>query len=76
MEHHNLCGVPQSLFWIKNKKNRYTPVYPSFAILGFKGVHISRTSFPDDIVGGHIGSGQYFTKTSMASPPYSSGVLN
>ena len=23
---------PQSMFWIKNKKNRYTPVYPSFAI--------------------------------------------
>ena len=23
---------PQSMFWNKNKKNRYTPVYPSFAI--------------------------------------------
>ena len=23
---------PQSMFWCKNKKNRYTPVYPSFAI--------------------------------------------
>ena len=23
---------PQSMFWSKNKKNRYTPVYPSFAI--------------------------------------------
>ena len=23
---------PQCMFWIKNKKNRYTPVYPSFAI--------------------------------------------
>ena len=22
----------QSMFWSKNKKNRYTPVYPSFAI--------------------------------------------
>ena len=22
----------QSMFWIKNKKNRYTPVNPSFAI--------------------------------------------
>ena len=21
---------PQSMFWGKNKKNRYTPVYPSF----------------------------------------------
>ena len=23
---------PRSMFWSKNKKNRYTPVYPSFAI--------------------------------------------
>ena len=23
---------PQSMFWSKNKKNRYTPVYPSFAV--------------------------------------------
>ena len=23
---------PQSMFWSKNKKNRYTPVYPIFAI--------------------------------------------
>ena len=23
----------QSMFWSKNKKNRYTPAYPSFAIL-------------------------------------------
>ena len=23
---------PQSMFWIKNKKIRYTPPYPSFAI--------------------------------------------
>ena len=23
---------PQSMFWSKNKKNRYTPPYPSFAI--------------------------------------------
>ena len=22
---------PQSLFWSKNKKNRYTPAYPSFS---------------------------------------------
>ena len=22
---------PQSMFWSKNKKNRYTPAYPSFA---------------------------------------------
>ena len=40
------------MFWSKNKKNRYTPAYPSFAIynyikVGFKGVFISRTCFPD-----------------------------
>ena len=23
---------PQSMFWSKNKKNRYTPPYPTFAI--------------------------------------------
>ena len=23
---------PQSMFWSKNKKNRYTPAYPSFAV--------------------------------------------
>ena len=23
---------PQCMFWSKNKKNRYTPVYPSFTI--------------------------------------------
>ena len=23
---------PQSMFWSKNKKNRYTPPYPSFAL--------------------------------------------
>ena len=23
---------PQSMFWSKNKKNRYTPAYPSFAL--------------------------------------------
>ena len=38
---------PQSMFWSKNKKNRYTPAYPSFAIkqVGFKGVFITRTCF-------------------------------
>ena len=36
---HNLCPrrggsneYPQSMFWSKNKKNRYTPANPSFAI--------------------------------------------
>ena len=23
---------PQSMFWSKNKKNRYTPAYPSFSV--------------------------------------------
>ena len=32
-------GYPQSVFWSKNKKKRYTPAYPSFAIkkLGIRG---------------------------------------
>ena len=40
---------PQSMFWSKNKKNRYTPAYPSFTYIkvGFKGVFIARTCFPD-----------------------------
>ena len=29
------------MFWIKNKKNKYTPAYPSFAI--YMGVYITRT---------------------------------
>ena len=43
---------PQSMFWSKNKKNRYSPVNPSFSIMikvGFKGVFIARTCFPDAI---------------------------
>ena len=36
------------MFWIKNKKNRSTPANPVFLYkVGFKGVHISRTCFPD-----------------------------
>ena len=33
------------MFWSKNKKNRFTPAYPSFTIIkvGFKGVYIART---------------------------------
>ena len=40
---------PQSMFWSRNKKNRYTPAYPSFSNIkvGFKGVDASRTCFPD-----------------------------
>ena len=42
----------QSMFWSNNKKNRYTPTYPSFANIkvGYKGViFMSRTCFPDVI---------------------------
>ena len=41
---------PQSMFWTKNKKTRYTPDYPSFTIekWGVKGVLIARTRSPDD----------------------------
>ena len=37
------------MFWSKNKKNRYTPANPSFFYIkvGFKGVFIARTCFPD-----------------------------
>ena len=37
------------MFWSKNKKNRYTPVYQFCYIkVGFEGVRISRTCFPDE----------------------------
>ena len=39
---------PQSMFWSKNKKNRYTPANPFYYIkVGFKGVFIARICFPD-----------------------------
>ena len=34
---------PQSMFWSKNKKNRYTPAYPSLYKSGVK-----RVCFPDE----------------------------
>ena len=42
---------PQSMFWRNNKKNIYTPANPSFFYIkvGFKGVYITRTCFPDVI---------------------------
>ena len=42
---------PQSLFWSKIKENRYTPANSSFFYIkvGFKGVFIARTCFPDEI---------------------------
>ena len=39
------------MYWSRNKKNRYTPAYPTqfcYIKVGFKGVHISRTCFADD----------------------------
>ena len=40
---------PQSMFWSKNKKNRYTPAYPSFLYkVVFKGVYIAQTCFHDE----------------------------
>ena len=40
---------PQSMFWSKNKKNRYTPAYPQiyYIKVGFKGVYTTRTCFHD-----------------------------
>ena len=38
---------PQSMFWIKHKKNRHTHADPSYK-MGLKGVFIARTSFPED----------------------------
>ena len=39
------------MFWSSNKKNRHTPrpAYPSFAYInvGYEGVYITRTCFPD-----------------------------
>ena len=41
---------PQSIFWSKNKKNRYTPAYPSSAIFsGVQGgIHYTDTFFSDE----------------------------
>ena len=38
---------PQSMFWSKNKTNRYTPAYPSFCCIkvGFRGKYITWTCF-------------------------------
>ena len=41
---------PQSMFWIKNKKNRCTPVNPSFAIYkwGMRGYTFHGHVFSDE----------------------------
>ena len=40
---------PQSMFWSKNKKKYAYPCIPQFCYIkvGFKGVFIARTCFPD-----------------------------
>ena len=35
---------PQSMFWSKNTKNRYTPAYPSFKG-GLRGIHYTDMFF-------------------------------
>ena len=42
-------GYTQSMFWNKNKKNRYTPTNAIFFYIkvGFKGVYFSWICFPD-----------------------------
>ena len=41
---------PQSMFWSKNKKNIRNPCKPQFYYIkvGYEGVHISRTGFPNE----------------------------
>ena len=41
---------PQSMFWSKNKKKKVYPCKPQFCYkkVGFKGVNITRTRFPDE----------------------------
>ena len=43
---------PQTMFWSKINKNRYTPGIPQFCYIkvGFKGVYISRRCFPDEAI--------------------------
>ena len=49
----------QCMFWIKNKKNRYTPANPFFYIKGGVKVFIART-FPDEKKGFVSSVGHYF----------------
>ena len=43
---------PQSMFWSKNNKNRYTPCIPQFCYInvGNEWVYLTRTCFPDVVV--------------------------
>ena len=37
------------MFWSKNKKNRFTPTYPSWLYKsGVQGVYITQKYYPDD----------------------------
>ena len=42
---------PQSMFWSKNKKKWVYQCIPQFHYIkvGFKGVFVARTCFPDDV---------------------------
>ena len=45
---------PQSMFWNKNKKNRYTSAYPSFTVkIEFEGVYFTRICYSDGIKSQH-----------------------
>ena len=63
---------PQSMFWSKNKKNRYTPAYPS--LVGFKGVFIARTSFPEHT--SHFSKIFFVTGTTIVSRKLVIHVIN
>ena len=45
---------PQSMFWSKNKKNRYTPVPPQsyYIKVGYKGVYFTLTCYSDEGISG------------------------
>ena len=47
------CGYPQTMFWTNDKKSRYIPFKPKFFYIkvGVKGIYISRTIFPDEMLG-------------------------
>ena len=65
---------PQSMIWSKNKKNRYTmyPCIPQFCYIkvGFKGVYISRTCFPDVLFCSN------FLETSITTLNHSKGLIH
>ena len=67
---------PQSMFWSKNKKNRYmyTPAYPSFAIQkwGSRGYTLHRHVFMMEL-GSHVTTG---TTRLYLYTLYLEGVVN